>query len=158
MATISDPASAPEENQPDQVDSPDRMGPPPPPESLEDIFGSLRERAQEFGDYLAYYLLTKIDAIKFAVERRIMMASIILIGVLAAAGTIGALLGHRWAGELLTGVVLLGGVGLMYFLAMKRFARRPHPESVRQYEAMRRRQKKRRGRDVTERNAREKIP
>jgi len=171
MATTPDPAttSAPGKDQAEGGSQPDQSPPSDAP-SPEEIFASLRSRVEEFSDYAVYYLLSKIDAIKFAIARRIMVASFIAIGVLAAAGAIvtavvlvcegicdglSELLGRRWAGELATGAVLLGGVVVLGWIAVRKFAGRPHLSSVKRFEYLRRRQKERRGRDVDDRNAEE---
>jgi hypothetical protein len=169
MATTPDPASASSpEDEEDVASEPNRSS--PGAHSPEEIFASLRSRVEEFADYAVYYLLSKIDAIKFAIEWRIMVGSFVAIGVLAAAGAIvtavvlvcegicdglSELLGHRWAGELVTGAVLLGGVAVIGWIAVAKFAGRPHLSSVKRFEFLRRRQKDRRGRDVTDRNAEE---
>jgi hypothetical protein len=157
---IPDPASTapPEtgraENPPDSCKSP------------EEVFASLRGRVDEFVDYAVYYLISRIDALKFAIKRRILMASLICVAVLAAAGAIITavvlvaeglcdgltdLLGHRWAGEFATGALLLGIVAIGGIFAMTRFMSGPHLRTVRQYEALRQRQCDKRGCDVTNR-------
>jgi len=173
MATTPDPATSPSPGKDQaQVGSETNPSSPSGAPSPEEIFASLRSRTEELADYAVYYLLSKIDAIKFAIARRIMVGSIIAIAVLAAAGAIvtavvlvcegicdglSELLGRRWAGELATGAVLLGGVAVLGLIAMRKFAGRPHLSSVKRFEFLRRRQKDRRGRDVTDRNAEEVI-
>jgi len=137
-----------------------------PCKSPEEVFASLRGRFDEFVDYAVYYLISRIDALKFAIKRRILTASLISVAVLAAAGAIITavvllaegicdgltdLLGHRWAGEFATGALLLGGVGIAGIYAITRFMSGPHLRTVRQYEALRQRQRERRGCDVTNR-------
>jgi hypothetical protein len=160
MATTPDPASsaAPENDR--SQDSKSRV------ESPEEASAALHERLDEFVDYAVYYLLTRLDALKFAIKRRILSASIVLIAVLAAAGIIVTavvllcegicdaltdLLGHRWAGELVTGVLFLATVGILGSIAVKRLISGPHQRTVLQYEELRRRQRARYGRDVNQR-------
>jgi len=155
-----DPAS-PTPPETDQAEAQPEQG-----KSPEEVFASLRERFDEFVDYAVYYLITRLDALKFAIKRRIFTASLIAVAVLAGAGAIitalvllaegvcdglSDLLGHRWAGELVTGALLLGIVAIVGVKAVNRFITGPHLRTVRQYEELRRRQRERRGRDVTDR-------
>jgi hypothetical protein len=159
MANVSDPGSA----------APPRDSPSEAPnssESPEQAFASLHQRLDEFGDYLAYYLITRLDALKFAVKRRLLTGALGLIAVLAAAGTIitavcllcegisdglSVLFGHRWLGEIVTGVLLLGGVAIAGWISVERLVHGPHLRTVKRYEELRRRQRERYGRDVKDR-------
>lgn len=159
MAIQSDP--------PDASPDSDRAKPSPgPTDSPEAAFQRIHKHLDEFADYLLYYLLARFEAFKFAIKRRILMASIVAVAVLAAAGMIitavfllcqgisdglSDLFHHRWAGELATGVLLLGGVSLCGFLAVNHLINGPHRATVRRYEELRRRQRRRHGHDVKER-------
>jgi hypothetical protein len=135
-------------------------------DSPEEAFASLRGRFDEFVDYAVYYLICQLDALKFAIKRRILTASIMAVTVLAAAGAIvtavvllcegicdalSGLLGHRWAGELVTSLLLLGLVALAGSIAVNRLFIGPHQKIIDRYEELRRRQRQRHGRDVRDR-------
>ncbi len=132
----------------------------------DDPLGDIRQRISELIDYFFYYISARIDTLKFAVKRRIFIASWIAIAVLAGAGAIitavallcegvcdglSVLFGHRWAGELATGTMLIlvvagGGYGAVWYLI-----RQSHLKSMAKYEAMRRKEREQFGRDATER-------
>jgi hypothetical protein len=135
---------------------------------VEQAFASLRGHVDELFDYAIYYLISRLDAVKLAIKRRIVMAAAMLVTVLAAAGAIvtavvllcegicdglSSLLGHRWAGELVTSLLLLALVFGAGTIAIERLFIGHHQTMVDRYEAMRRRQKQRRGRDVRDRAA-----
>lgn len=151
---------APPENYP--AESPAES--PEPDASTEEAFTSLRSRLQELADYFAYYLASRIDALKLAVKRRIIFGVMVAVVALALAGAIvtavvllcegicdglSVILGHRWAGELATGVLLLGALALVGYLILSRLIRQSHRRTIGKYEAFRARQRERYGRDVT---------
>ena len=160
MAKSPDPASsAPPDDGP--VKSPGERT-----NSPEEAFASLRGRLDEFVDYAVYYLICQLDSLKFAIKRRILTASIMAVTVLAAAGAIvtavvllcegicdalSSLLGHRWAGELVTSLLLLGLVAVAGTIAVNRLFIGPDKNIVDRYEELRRRQRRRHGRDVRDR-------
>lgn len=130
-----------------------------------DPLGDMRQRISELIDYFLYYISARIDTLKFAVKRRIFIASWIAIAVLAGAGAIitavallcegvcdglSVLFGHRWAGELATGAMLIlvvagGGYGAVWYLI-----RQSHLKSMAKYEAMRQKEREQFGRDAAE--------
>jgi hypothetical protein len=122
---------------------------PPAPDPLGGIHQSIAELLNDF----RYYVAARIDAIKFAIKRRIFIACFIAVAALAAAGAIvtgvvllcagisdglAELLGRRWAGELATGALLLSAVALGGYLVLGRLIRRSHRRVVAKYEEMRR--------------------
>jgi len=142
------------------------------PDSPEEAFASLRGRLDEFVDYAVYYLICQLDSLKFAIKRRILTASIMAVTVLAAAGAIvtavvllcegicdglSSLLGHRWAGELVTSLLLLGLVAVAGAIAVNRLFIGPHQELVDTYKERRRRQRQRHGHDVRDRARKDKT-
>ncbi len=152
--------SAPSENDP--AESPTESPEPAAPE--DEAFASLRTRLEELADYVAYYLSSRIDALRMSIRWRIIWGWLIGVAVLAGAGAIvtavallcegicdglSELLGRRWAGELATGVLLLGIVALVGYLIVSRLVRRAHRRITNKYEAFRARQRERYGRDVT---------
>jgi hypothetical protein len=125
----------------------------------------MRDRISELVDYFLYYISARIDTLKFAVKKRIFTASWIAIGVLAGAGAIitavvllcegvcdglSVLFGHRWAGELATGVLLLGGVAGIGYGIVWQLIRSSHLKSMAKYEGMRKKEREKFGRDTAE--------
>ncbi|MGD0139743.1 MAG: hypothetical protein ABSD28_12770 [Tepidisphaeraceae bacterium] len=155
--------SAPPENDPAESHSESPAECPEPAAPTDEAFASLRNRLEELADYFAYYLSSRIDALKLAVKRRIILGVMVAVAVLAGAGAIvmavvllcegicdglSVILGHRWAGELATGVLLLGALALVAYLMLSRLIRQSRLRTIGKYEAFRARQRDRFGRDV----------
>ena len=151
--------SEPESPQADGTSAPPRQESRPQPHPLED----LRDSVAEFLDYLQYYISARIDSAKYAIRRRILVGSMIAVAVLAGAGVIvtsvvllcegicdglSDLLGHRWAGELVTGFLFLVVVGGGAYIALNRMIGSSHRRIIAKYEAMQQRQRERFGRDA----------
>ncbi len=128
----------------------------------------MRDRISELVDYFLYYISARIDTLKFAIKKRIFTASWIAIAVLAGAGAIitgvvllcegicdslSVLFGHRWAGELATGALLLGVVAGGGFIAVRHLIQQSYLKSLGKYEAMRKKERERFGRDAAARTA-----
>jgi hypothetical protein len=133
---------------------------PPPPDPL----GDMSARVSQLVDYFVYYVSTRIDILKFGIKKRIFIGSWIAIGVLASAGAIitavvllcdgicdglTVLLGHRWAGELLTAVLLLGGVAIVGFGIVGQLIKRSNLKTMAKYEALRHKQPPANGKHTT---------
>jgi hypothetical protein len=131
----------------------------PQPHPLEE----LRDSVAELLDYLQYYISARIDSAKYAIRRRILVGSMIAVAVLAGAGVIvtsvvlvcegicdglSVLLGHRWAGELVTGFLFLAVAGGGAYIALSRMIGSSHRRIIAKYEAMQEQQRQRFGRDV----------
>jgi hypothetical protein len=138
----------------------------PPAESPEEAVNSAREKIAELVDYLGYYLVARIDALKFGIKKRIFIACFIAVAVVAGAGVIvtavallcegicdglSELFGRRWLGELVTGALLSGGTGIAAFVILRRLIEGSHLKIRGKYEALRRRQRQVHGHDVSER-------
>jgi len=157
--------SAPPENDPAESPSDSPAESPEPDPATDEAFASLRNRLEELADYFAYYLTSRIDAIKLSIRWRIIWGSLMGVAVLAGAGAIvmavvllcegisdglSVILGRRWAGELATGVLLLGFVALVGYLIVRRLIRQSRRRTLGKYEAYRARQRDRYGRDVAD--------
>jgi len=149
--------NSPETSEDEAAKQPGERSPPADP------LAAMRQHIAEVVDYFLCYLSARIDSLKFAIKRRIFIACWIAVAVLAAAGAIitGVVLlcqgicdgltqwfGHRWAGELATGALLLVVVAVGGSLAVEHLIRRSYLKSVAKYEAMRKRE--RFGRDAAE--------
>jgi hypothetical protein len=155
--------SAPPENDPAESPSDSPAECPEPAAPTDEAFASMRSRLEEVADYFAYYLDSRIDALKLAVKRRIILGVMVAVAALAGTGAIvtavvllcegicdglSVLLGRRWAGELATGVLLLGALALVGYLILSRLIRQSRRRTIGKYEAYRARQRERYGRDV----------
>lgn len=149
--------------------APDSPSPPraqSPPQSPEEAIGDARAKIAELFDYLAYYFQARIDALKFAIKKRIFIACFIAVAVVAGAGVIvtavalmclgvcdglSELFGRRWLGELVTGTLLTGGTGAAAFVVLRRLIEGSHARIRNKYESLRWNQRAARGRDVGDR-------
>ncbi|MGA2442372.1 MAG: hypothetical protein ABSH08_15570, partial [Tepidisphaeraceae bacterium] len=77
--------SAPPENDPAESHSESPAECPEPAAPTDEAFASLRNRLEELADYFAYYLSSRIDALKLAVKRRIILGVMVAVAVLAGA-------------------------------------------------------------------------
>jgi|HubBroStandDraft_1064217.scaffolds.fasta_scaffold401231_2 hypothetical protein len=133
--------------------------------TTEDVIHSLHVRFGELFDFAVYYLVSRIDAAKLYVKRKILWLSVIALAVLACAGAtvtavvllcagiadgLSELFGHRWAGELATGIILLGATAGAGSLLMNRLVGQSHQERIAKFEAMRARHRRRHGRDIAD--------
>jgi hypothetical protein len=127
--------------------------------------GDLHVKLAELLDYFLYYITASIDSLKFAIKRRIFVAWVIAVAVLAGAGVVvtavvllcegicdglSELLGRRWAGELATGILLIIIVAGVAYFALRQLARRLHRKMSAKYEAIHARQRERFGRDAAQ--------
>jgi hypothetical protein len=123
----------------------------------------LHLRFRELLDYVAYFLLTRIDAAKHYVKQRVLWLSLIALGVLAGAGAIitavvllcagiaaglSELFGHAWIGELTTGILLLGVTAALGSFMFHRLMKQSHRERVAKYAAFRARFRAKYGHDM----------
>lgn len=144
-------------------DAAPKPGDGPKPEQLELLFRQIRELA----DYVLYYVMAKTDRLKLtarmvvfrgvlavlayiAVVAVVVMASRLLLDGMV--GAFGALCGDRlWAGQLITGVVVLGGLGIAASIWLARQAKFSRERTVEKYEERQERQRARFDHDVSER-------
>jgi hypothetical protein len=167
--SVADAAGAPP---PSESPRPKTAPPPPPPSSpspdedrrsTEEVISDLHLRFRELVDYVVYFLMTRIDAARHYVKQKILWLSLIALGVLAGAGAVvtavvllctgiadglSALFGRVWAGELATGVILLGVTGLLGSYMFGRLVKQSHQERVAKYDAFRARFRERYGHDI----------
>jgi integral membrane sensor domain MASE1 len=116
---------------------------------------ALHIRFQELAEGIRVYVQSQLDLLKLAVRRGIIFAGIFIVAILGAASVfvtavvllcmgisdaISELIGHRWAGEIATGVLVVGGGGLAAFVYLWAMERRSKRQIVQKYEAMNRRE------------------
>jgi len=131
--------------------------------STEEVISDLHLRFRELVDYVVYFLMTRIDAARHYVKQKILWLSLIALGVLAGAGAVvtavvllctgiadglSVLFGRVWAGELATGIILLGVTGFLGSFVFERMLKQSHQERVAKYEAFRARFRERYGHDI----------
>ena len=134
----------------------------PPYQPLLDDLSSLRE-------YAAYYVSARIDGVKHSVRRALLWAAVGLMGMVAgavvlisaivfvldgiSAGLAALLGGRRWAGDLITGSVILGGIALVGYLAIHGWIHSSWHKTVEKYDRRRDQERGQFGHDVGQRAA-----
>jgi uncharacterized membrane protein YdfJ with MMPL/SSD domain len=124
-------------------------------------------RLGELGEYLSYYLSAKSDGIKLTLKNVAVYAALGVVGLIAAGALVvtavvllcmgiaqglGALFGHHlWVGYLVTGLLLLGGLGAAVYFGMSFMVGKSRKATVHRYEARQRKQRAEFGQDVKER-------
>jgi uncharacterized membrane protein len=148
-------SESPGDTSPDKPDTASERVPPYRP--LLDDLSALRE-------YAAYYVSARIDAVKFRVRKALVWAAVGLMGMVAgmvvligaivfvldgiAAGLAALLGGRRWAGDLITGIVILGVIALVGYLAVHGWVQSSWHKTVKKYERRRDQERGQFGRDV----------
>jgi hypothetical protein len=112
---------------------------------------SFHAHLDELVEGVKVYVESKIDLLKLTVWRGVVLTGIFIVAVLGAASVfvtavvllcmgvsdgISELIGHRWAGELATGLLVVGGGSMAAFIWIKMTAKRSHRRIVEKYEAM----------------------
>jgi hypothetical protein len=139
----------------------------PPPQAVKTAF----EQLGELKAYLAYYLAAKADSMRLTLRRAGIFAALGLVGLFAlgalvvtavvlVCGGIAQLLtvafgGRAWAGNLVTGTVVLALLGLGIWLGLRRVTQGSRERTVKNYELRRKRQRADFGHDVAQRAAEE---
>lgn len=137
-------------------------GPRPPTEA----FHQLGRQIGELKEYFGYYLAAKSDGIKMSIRNAGLYAGLGIVGLIAGAGIIvtaavllltglagglGALFGHRyWLGNLIVGLLVLGGLALAIMLVMKKLTNSFRQSTVQKYEQRQNWQRGQYGRAVPE--------
>jgi len=126
-----------------------------------DAFGELKE-------YASYYVAAKADGIKASVRNLGLYAALGIVGLLAGgaiivtaavqlltglAGAIGAIFepDRPWVGNIVVGLLILGGIGVGTMLFMKKFTAASRERTVKKYESRQQQQRVQYGHDVHER-------
>ena len=115
---------------------------------------SFHAHLDELAEGIKVYIESKIDLLKLTVWRGVLLTGIFIVAVLGAASVfvtavvllcmgvsdgISELIGHRWAGELATGFLVVGGGAAAAFIWIKTTEKRSHRRTVEKYETMERR-------------------
>jgi hypothetical protein len=140
-------------------------GPGPEP----DVLKVLLKQFRELGEYFSYYVSAKTDSVKLSLRNVILWMVLAALGFVAVvalmvtaswllligiAEGLSALCGDRsWAGNLMTGVLVLAGLGLATYYTLAKRARCSRERTVEKYENCQARQQARFGHDVAEQAA-----
>jgi hypothetical protein len=138
-----------------------------------DAFKDLGSHFGELKEYASYYIAAKADGIKasfrnlglFAVLGIVAMmvggATVVTATVLLLTGianAIGEIFRHdavapdrTWVGEIVVGLLILGGIGIGTMLFMKKFTAASRERTVKKYESRQQQQRVQYGHDVHER-------
>ncbi len=131
-------------------------------------FHALKQDAAEFKEYAAYYVAAKTDAVKQKIRSIILYAALGILALLAGGAVLvtgGVLLvlgighglaelfgGRLWLGELVAGVVVLGAMGLMTMVMIKKMTHGWKAALHKKYDDRKADQRARFGHDVSERS------
>lgn len=123
----------------------------------------------ELKAYAVYFLSAKVDGYKATVKKIVGLVVLGVVGLLVGAGllfaaaflllggiahAIGELCrGHMWIGELIVGVLVIGGTFLAVWIGLKKFTEGSRKQTEQKYEGKRIQQRVELGRDVHERAA-----
>jgi hypothetical protein len=121
----------------------------------------------ELKAYATYYLSAKVDGYKATAKKIAGLIVLGVVGLLIGAGilfaaaflllggiahALGTLFGGRmWLGEIIVGLLVLGGVGLTTWIMLKKFTEGSRKQTEQKYEGKRIQQRVELGRDVHER-------
>ncbi len=121
----------------------------------------------ELKEYVSYFLAAKLDGVKVSFRNLAIYAVLGIIGLIAGGALVvtaivllclglshalGALLHHTsWAGDLVVGLLLLGGIAAGVVFGMKALTGTSHKNTVKKYETRQRDQRINYGHDVHER-------
>lgn len=130
-------------------------------------FARISKDIEEIKEYGSYYLAAKLDGVKRSLRNLGLYAALGVIGLIAggamiatAAGLVivglanglSVLFGHRyWLGYLVTGVVVLGVVGVVAWIMMNKLTGAWRASTIKKYEQRKLDQQQRFGRDVASR-------
>lgn len=136
-----------------RADGPGRR---PEPRSVAEALHAIRARLAELQVYIAHYLAVRIDRAKYELRKLVLFIGLGAILALAAAGAIvtavvllcegiagglGALFGHRWIGDLVTGILLLAGALAVVYFGTRGIIDWSHKHTKQRYEQRRARQR-----------------
>jgi len=121
----------------------------------------------ELRAYFRYYLGAKLDGFKASARQVVIYAILAVLGLIVVASVLvtsvflvlwglayglGRLLwGHIWAGQLIVGLLVLGGIALTVRIAIRRITRAARLRTEQKYEQQRTQQRVHLGHDVHER-------
>lgn len=134
-----------------------------------DPFQVLLGQSKELREYFSYYLSARVDSAKLGLRNALSSVTLAALAFVVAASLtaaaiwfvlngaaegLGVLFGNRpWAGSLLTGLLLMAGLGGGLFFLVIRLKKTAHEGTVAKYENRQSRQQARYGHNVAERAA-----
>jgi hypothetical protein len=137
------------------------------PNPAKEALGRITHDLDELKEYAGYYIAAKVDGIKQTVRNVGLYAALGVLGavvggaiVATAAGllvvgiahALGALFGGRyWLGDLVTAVLILGGVGAGAYVMMNKLTGTWRSQTLKKYEQRKQTQRERFRRDVSDR-------
>jgi hypothetical protein len=120
----------------------------------------------ELRAYFRYYFGAKLDGYKASARLAVIYAVLAVLGLIVVASVLatsvflvlwglayglGRLLGHIWAGQLIVGLLVLGGIALAIWIVIRRFTLTTRLRTEQKYEQQRTQQRVHFGHDVHER-------
>ena len=127
-------------------------------------FHAAQQTAAQLVDYVRYYISARLDALKLSARNAVIIAVLAIVAAIAFAAlvvTATALLciglaqaisalchTGPWLGNLVTAIVLLGGIGLGARMGIRRLGDRSRERTVKKYAARQQQQRAKFGEDV----------
>jgi len=136
-------------------------------------FASLKSNVEELKEYASYYMAAKSDGFRQSLKNVALYAGLGVLGMIIGAGILvtasvllvlgiahglATLFGSLWLGELVTAIVLLGGIGIGAWLMIKKITGNWKTALKKKYEERKASQRARFGRDVADRARGRKSP
>jgi hypothetical protein len=137
--------------------------------TITDELTLLLKQFREFGEYFSYLVTAKTDSVKLSFRHFVLWVLLAALGFVALGGLIviaswlllsgiadglGGLFGDRpWIGSLITGLLLLAGLGLGMYCAVARQSRIARERTAKKYERRKARQQAQFGQNVADRAA-----
>jgi hypothetical protein len=137
------------------------------PNPAKEAIGRITHDLDELKEYASYYIAAKVDGIKQTVRNIGLYAALGVIGavvgaailataagllVVGIAHALGILFGYRfWLGDLVTAVLILGGVGAGAYVMMNKLTGSWRSQTLKKYEQRKQTQRERFRRDVSDR-------
>jgi len=123
-----------------------------------------KRRLAELQEYVSYFISAKTDAIKLSMTNAVIYAALGIVGLMAGAtlivtavvlaciglsGALAVLFGNRpWLGNLVTGILLLGTVGVVTWIVLKKLTGASKERTLKKYAARQQQQRAKFGEDV----------
>lgn len=152
-------SSSTEPASPPRIHPPDVNGEEPAGNPATQAFRTLSRDLGEMKEYLGYYIAARKDSFVQSLKNAVLYAGLGVIGaivgsailitaavllVVGIAQGLGLLFGGRmWLGDLVTGVLILGGVGVTIWLLIKKITNNWRSQLVKKYEQRKREQRER---------------
>ena len=120
--------------------------------AIPDELKLLLKQFRELGEYFSYFVSAKADSVKLSLRHIVLWVVLVAVGFVAVGGLIiiaswlllsgiaeglSELFGNRsWAGSLVTGILLLGGLGLGTYYTLAKWNKIARERTAQKYERL----------------------